>query len=91
MLRVERKPTSTLAEQREWESNNTKANTLYINVDRDELRGRHLNDEQLCADWQHEFPDAVKFTPFHVQGFRRDYLEGSSRVYRNRFEPWSSG
>ena len=42
--------------------------TLYINVDRDELRGRHLNDEQLCADWQHEFPDAVKFTPFHVEG-----------------------
>ena len=53
--------------------------TLYINVDRDELHGRHLDDEQLCADWQHEFPDAVKFTAFHVEGVRRDYLEGRVR------------
>jgi len=53
--------------------------TLYINVDRDGLAGRQLNDEQLCADWQHEFPEAVKFTPFHVQGVRRDYLEGRTR------------
>ena len=53
--------------------------TLYINVDRDGRRGRHLTDEQLCADWQQEFPDAVKFIPFHVQGVRRDHLQGKSR------------
>ena len=53
--------------------------TLYINVDRGRRRGRRLNDEQLCADWQHEFPDAVEFIPFHVLGVRRDYLEGKSR------------
>ena len=52
--------------------------TLYINDDRDGLRGRGLSDDQLCADWQHEFPDAVQFTPFHVQGVRRDFIEGRS-------------
>jgi hypothetical protein len=50
--------------------------TLYINDDRDGLSGRRLTDEQLCADWQHEFPDAVRFTPFHVQGVRRDFIAG---------------
>lgn len=53
--------------------------TLYINDDRDALRGRHMTDEQLCADWQHEFPDAVRFTPFHVTGVRRDFVAGKSR------------
>lgn len=53
--------------------------TLYINDDRGALRGRRLTDEQLCADWQHEFPDAVRFTPFHVQGVRRDYIKGTDR------------
>ena len=51
--------------------------TLYINVDRGELRGRHLTDEQLCADWNHEFPDAVLFTLDHVKGVRRDYQKGT--------------
>ena len=51
--------------------------TLYINVDRGELRGRHLTDEQLCADWQHEFPDAVPFTLYHVKGVRREYQKGT--------------
>jgi hypothetical protein len=50
--------------------------TLYKNVDHEGLRGRHLNDEQLCVDWRHEFPNAVKYRPFHVQGVRRDYLKG---------------
>ena len=53
--------------------------TLYINEDRDGRPGRQLIDEQLCADWQHEFPEAVTFTPFHVAGVRRDYLDGKSR------------
>ena len=53
--------------------------TLYINVDRDGQRGLHLSDEQLCAAWQQEFPEAVEFTPFHVNGVRRDYLQGKSR------------
>ena len=54
--------------------------TLYINDDRDGLRGRRLTDEQLCADWQHEFPDAVAFTPFHVIGVRRDFVQGKARA-----------
>lgn len=45
-----------------------------------EWLGRHLSDEQLCADWQQEFPDAVPFTPFHVEGVRRDYLAGKDRA-----------
>jgi hypothetical protein len=53
--------------------------TLYINDDRDGLIGRHLTDQQLSADWQHEFPDAVVFTPFHVLGVRRDFVEGKAR------------
>src|SRR5688500_11877866 len=53
--------------------------TLYINDDRGPLRGRHLTDEQLCADWQHEFPHAVRFTPDHVRGVRRDYVAGTAR------------
>jgi hypothetical protein len=53
--------------------------TLYINDDRGPLRGRHLTDEQLCADWQHEFPHAVRFTPDHVRGVRRDYVAGTDR------------
>ena len=53
--------------------------TLYINVDHDELRGRHLNDEQLRADWQIEFPDAVPFRLDHVDGVRQDYLKGTVR------------
>jgi hypothetical protein len=46
--------------------------TLYINDDRDGRAGRHLTDEQLCADWQWEFPGAVVFKPLHVLGVRRD-------------------
>jgi hypothetical protein len=53
--------------------------TLYINDDRDGMTGRHLTDDQLCADWQHEFPDAVHFRPFHVLGVRRDFYEGRGR------------
>lgn len=53
--------------------------TLWINDDRGGLKGRHLTDEQLCADWQHEFPEAVAFTPFHVQGVRRDFMKGTAR------------
>lgn len=53
--------------------------TLYINDDRDGMVGRHLSDEQLCADWQHEFPDAVRFIPFHVLGVRRDFVAGKDR------------
>jgi hypothetical protein len=52
---------------------------LYINDDRDGLVGRHLIDDQLCADWQHEFPEAVRFTPFHVEGVRRDFVKGKTR------------
>lgn len=50
--------------------------TLYINDDRDVRTGRKLTDEQLCADWQWEFPDAVTFIPFHVKGVRRDFVAG---------------
>lgn len=53
--------------------------TLYINEDRGPLRGRHLTDEQLRADWQHEFPDAVRFTLDHMHGVRRDYIKGTDR------------
>lgn len=53
--------------------------TLWINDDRDGRSGRRLTDEQLCADWQHEFPDAVVFTPFHVEGVRRDFVNGATR------------
>lgn len=53
--------------------------TLYINDDRDGRVGRKLTDSQLCADWQHEFPEAVTFTPFHVQGVRRDFIAGKTR------------
>jgi hypothetical protein len=53
--------------------------TLYINDDRDVLTGRKLTDEQLCADWQWEFPDAVMFIPFHVKGVRRDFVAGKRR------------
>ena len=53
--------------------------TLYINDDRDRLEGRKLTDAQLCADWQHEFPEAVAFTPFHVKGVRRDFIAGKTR------------
>jgi hypothetical protein len=51
--------------------------TLYINDDHDGRTGRRLTDEQLCADWQHEFPEAVAFTPFHVAGVRRDFNKGT--------------
>jgi hypothetical protein len=37
---------------------------------------RKLSDEQLCADWQAQFPSAVKFTPGHVAGARRDFNNG---------------
>ena len=57
--------------------------TLYLNVDRDGLRGRHLNDEQLRAGWQTEFPDAGPFTLKHVKGVRRDYLKGTVREGRS--------
>jgi hypothetical protein len=53
--------------------------TLYINGDRDVRTGRKLTDEQLCADWQWEFPDAVTFIPFHVKGVRRDFVAGKMR------------
>ena len=53
--------------------------TLYINDDRDGRPGRKLSDDQLCADWQHEFPDAVVFTPVHVKGVRRDFIAGKKR------------
>jgi hypothetical protein len=53
--------------------------TLYINDDRDGLAGRKLTDAQLCADWQHEFPEAVEFIPFHVKGVRRDFIAGKTR------------
>lgn len=53
--------------------------TLYINEDRDGRLGRRLTDEQLCADWQHEFPEAVRFTLFHVDGVRRDFVRGKVR------------
>ena len=53
--------------------------TLYINDDRDVRTGRKLTDEQLCADWQWEFPDAVTFIPFHVKGVRRDFVAGKMR------------
>jgi hypothetical protein len=53
--------------------------TLYINDDRDGMVGRRLTDAQLCADWQHEFPGAVDFTPFHVNGVRRDFIAGKIR------------
>ncbi len=54
--------------------------TLWFNDDREGRQGRCLTNEQLCADWQHEFPDAVHFVPFHVQGVRRDFTEGRSRA-----------
>ena len=54
--------------------------TLYINDDRDGRTGRKLTDEQLCADWQWEFPDAVTFIPFHVKGVRRDFVAGKMRL-----------
>lgn len=54
--------------------------TLFINDDRGDLAGRKLTDAQLCADWQHEFPDAVAFTLFHVKGVRRDFIAGTSRA-----------
>ena len=54
--------------------------TLYINDDRDGRAGRKLTDEQLCADWQWEFPDAkAEFIPFHVLGVRRDFIAGKTR------------
>lgn len=53
--------------------------TLFINEDVGTRRGRYLTDPQLCADWQHEFPDAVTFLPFHVEGVRRDYNKGLKR------------
>ncbi len=53
--------------------------TLFINDDRGGLQGRRLTDEQLCSDWQHEFPEAVRFTPFHVEGVRRDFIAGKAR------------
>jgi hypothetical protein len=53
--------------------------TLYINDDRNGVAGRRLTDAQLCADWQHEFPKAVTFTPFHVKGVRRDFIAGKMR------------
>jgi hypothetical protein len=51
--------------------------TLYINDDRNGREGRRLTDAQLCADWQHEFADAVAFTPFHVAGVRRNFIKGA--------------
>lgn len=53
--------------------------TLWINDDRGGQFGRHLTDEQLCADWQWEFPEAVNFRPSHVRDVRRDFAEGTSR------------
>lgn len=35
-----------------------------------------LTDEELAAAWHDEFPEAVKFTAFHVKGARRDYNAG---------------
>ena len=52
---------------------------LCINDDRNGVAGRTLTDKQLCADWQHESPDAVAFTPFHVKGVRRDFIAGKTR------------
>jgi len=34
---------------------------------------RQLTDEELAADWQGQFPRAVRFSAFHVKGARRDY------------------
>lgn len=43
---------------------------------------RRLTDEELCRDWQTQFPSAVVFTPFHVAGVRRDYNKGThSRAF----------
>lgn len=36
-----------------------------------------LTDEELAANWQKEFPNAVKFTTTHVGGARRDYNNGT--------------
>lgn len=44
-----------------------------------------LTDEELCALWQAQFPNAVKFTPFHVRGVRRDYNVGRhSKAFAGR-------
>ncbi|MEZ5288335.1 MAG: hypothetical protein R2712_26735 [Vicinamibacterales bacterium] len=53
--------------------------TLWLNDDRDGRPGRYLTDEELCEDWQAEFPEAVTFTPFHVRGVRRDFVKGTAR------------
>ncbi|SRR6266540_1971692 len=38
---------------------------------------RRLTDDQLAADWQTQFPSAVKFSAYHVVGARRDYNAGT--------------
>jgi hypothetical protein len=37
---------------------------------------RKMSDEELCADWQKQFPNAVKFNTGHVAGARRDFNNG---------------
>lgn len=46
--------------------------TFSINGNKD----RMLTDEELCADWQKQFPSAVHFETFHVRGARRDFNAG---------------
>jgi hypothetical protein len=53
--------------------------TFYINDDRDGRRGRQLTDEQLRADWQHEFPEAGPFSLHDVRGAKRDFKSGTRR------------
>jgi hypothetical protein len=44
-----------------------------------------LTDEELCAAWQVQFPNAVRFTPYHVKGVRRDYNAGlHSKAFAGR-------
>lgn len=49
--------------------------TLAIN----DQANRRLTDEELVADWQREFPEAVKFTLAHVRGVRALYNAGKHR------------
>jgi hypothetical protein len=48
----------------------------YQNLTFSQQAKRMLSDEELCADWQKQFPNAVKFNTGHVAGARRDYNNG---------------
>jgi hypothetical protein len=45
---------------------------------------RRLTDEELCADWHAQFPQAVSFTTHHVRGARRDYNAGVHSKFRTQ-------